>query len=658
MDFNGDIRGVHASKLRSPVTPRARASSASGEASPLVPPQSSAPLDRVEARASALPRAHMPAPEPTPEARGLWARLVRVFREHPPAVGAVMAGASALPALVGAPTTAWAQEAPRGEAATPRTDTTAVTSPRASATSPATTPTPTSAEAVDLARVSLFGLPPLGPTDTSLTAPDLGGLRYDRTGWARLDATLEDGRRVNLLPSRDDVARWLDDGSLGAPGPRAPVTLGPVAPGNVGTTAARPRDAALDSLLGGVPAGVRESPWSASFDDYFRARAAVSEVPTALAGAALRPVADGLYRVVDEIPAPIRRPFDRALGILLDNAVSLPANALTTRIPITSGPLPGAVDLGLPAYPQMQNSCGETMIATWLKAQGVPIALGEVDTQTPFFEGTNLLVDAELRNRGFSLISGPGTMEDLRTYLAHGYPVMVSVGWPNGGGHYAVVTGYDESTRMLTIDSYNADGQVAKVPYDEFAGDWGRHANLMTVAHPQRDARLGQLRAAGRLSRTPQVQEGLSISDAWVNQRLQFFVEAAYRYRGTRDDLTVRLNVTSSQSVHSTGDMFGGSLRYSHRFDSGTTVDFYAERVAIKSPADSTNLDAVLRSTAVYVGARHGPVSGRAGYERGSFQAQLQAELNRRLYTLGAEARVSVGPDGRYSVFLGATGTF
>ena len=87
-------------------------------------------------------------------------------------------------------------------------------------------------------------------------------------------------------------------------------------------------------------------------------------------------------------------------------------------------------------------------------------------------------------------------------------------------------------------------------------------------------------------------------------------------------------------------------------------MDFYAERVAIKSPADSTNLDAVLRSTAVYVGARHGPVSGRAGYERGSFQAQLQAELNRRLYTLGAEARVSVGPDGRYSVFLGATGTF
>ena len=105
------------------------------------------------------------------------------------------------------------------------------------------------------------------------------------------------------------------------------------------------------------------------------------------------------------------------------------------------------------------------------------------------------------------------------------------------------------------IDSYNADGKVAKVSYDEFAGDWGRHANLMTVAHPQRDARLGQLRAAGRLSRTPQVQEGLSISDAWVNQRLQFFVETAYRYRGTRDDLTVRLNVTSSQSAHSTGDM-------------------------------------------------------------------------------------------------------
>ena len=481
-------------------------------------------------------------------------------------------------------------------------------------------PAPQGTSNTDVTRDILFG-----PTRTSDTAVDL----------RRLESTLPDGRRINLFPSDADMSRWIADGAL-----------------------AKPIDRPLDRLLTGVSPEVRAHPWEANFDHYFRARAAVSEVPTALAGMALRPVADGLYKVVDEIPAPIRRPFDRSLGILLDNAVSLPANLLTSRIPLTNGQPPASAMLDLPAYPQMKNSCGETMVATWLKGNGIPVALGEVDTQTSFFEGTNQLMDADLRARGLSLVSGPGTMQDLETYLAHGYPVMVSVGWPDGGGHYAVVTGYDRNSQTVTIDGYRADGKVAKVPYSEFQADWGRHLNLMTVAHPQHDARLGELRAAGKISRTAKVQEGLSISDIWVTQRLDFFVEAAYRYRGTHDDLTVKLSVLSSESKYSDADMFGGSIRYSHRFDDDTTVDFYAERIPQKGPADTADVQSILRNTAIYVGARHGAVSARAGYERGSFQASLQAELTRRLMTVGAEARVSVGPEGHYNVFIGAAGTF
>lgn len=563
-----------------------------------------------------------PGERPPESSAGWLAKLNHIAQRYRGAVAGLMMGACSLPGIVGAPSTAHAQSRRDESAATA----TAV------------------AEGPPLAPRDPGELPSLSLT----TTPDAThGLVYDSSGWATLNTTLSDGRRVNLLPTRTEMLRWLDSGQLG-PTPRGTAPVPPT----------MRTDRALDALLVGVPSSVREQPWTASFDDYFRARAAVSEVPTALAGMALEPVANGLYRIVDHIPAPIRRPFDRSLGILLDNAVSIPANLLTSRVLVDAGPLPPSAALDLPAYPQIRNSCGETMVATWLKGHGVPIALGEVDTQTSFFEGTNLLEDAELRNRGFSIISGPGTMTDLKTYLAHGYPVMVSIGWPNGGGHYAVVTGYDDASRTLTIDSYNADGAVTRVPYSEFQENWGRHLNLMTVAHPQRDARLSALRQAGRISRTAQIQEGLSLSDIWVTQRLELFVEAAYRYRGTHDDLTVRLNVMTSESRYSTADMFGGSVRYSHRFDDGTRIDFYAERLPIKGPTDGGSLETVLRNTAVYVGAQHGPFGGRAGYERGVFQAQLQAELNRRLFSLGAEARVTVGPDGTFGVFLGAAGRF
>jgi hypothetical protein len=408
----------------------------------------------------------------------------------------------------------------------------------------------------------------------------------------------------------------------------------------------------------GVSPDVRNQPWTADFDDYFRARAALSEIPTALAGMALRPVAERGYQIVDQIPAPIRRPFDRALGILLENAVSLPANLLTSRIPISTGPLPESASAPVFGHPQIRNACGEVMVATWLKSQGVPVAVGEIDTQLPFVEGTNLLEDAELRQRGFSLISGPGNFDDLRTYVAHGYPVMVSVGWENGGGHYAVVTGYNERTKKLQIAGWEGDGRTVEVSYKKFQAAWERHLNQMTVAHPQRDRRLDALRAAGRVSRTAEVQEGLSLSEIWVTKRLELFVEAAYRYRGTNDDLTVRVNVNTAEREGGTAAMLGGSVRYAHRFGNGTQVELYAEHLSTGIPADQGSLQAVLRSSAAYVGVRHGPISGRAGYDRGTYQAALQADLNRRLFDLGAEARVAVNPDGSYRVFFGLSGTF
>ncbi|MGC9318836.1 MAG: fumarylacetoacetate hydrolase family protein, partial [Armatimonadota bacterium] len=114
----------------------------------------------------------------------------------------------------------------------------------------------------------------------------------------------------------------------------------------------------------------------------------------------------------------------------------------------------------------------------------------------------------------------------------------------------AVVSGYDDASGTLKIDNYTTKGEVDSVSYDRFRADWKRHANLMWVAHPQKDARLDGLRAAGRLSREAEIAEGLSISDIWVNERLEIFIETAYRYRGTKDDLVLRLNGEVKQQAN------------------------------------------------------------------------------------------------------------
>lgn len=464
-------------------------------------------------------------------------------------------------------------------------------------------------------------------------------------GADRLVVETADGRRVNLLPDFADAFKNVPASVLGR-GENEPSRGDP--------------DEAFEEALAGVPPAVRETPWKADFDEYFRARGALSEVPTALAGMWLRPAADAGYALVDRIPAAVRRPFDRALGILLDSLVSLPAAAIDLALPnaLESGALPRSVDLGIPAYPQLQSSCGETMVAAWLKGHGVPIALGEVDTQLPFFSGLNLLEDAELRKRGYSLVSGPGDVGELKTYVAHGYPVMVSVGWANGGGHYALVTGYDEARGTLKIDNYGAKGAINEVPVEKFAADWKRHENVMWVAHPQKDRRLEKLRKAGRLSREAEIAEGISISDIWVNERLEMFIEVAYRYRGTKDDLTIRGNINTAEGVHGLEDVFGGSIKYTHRFNADTSITLYAEKLSTTGNHDAESVANLLENVAIYVGAKHKGLQARAGWERGSFQGELELDLNGRLGSLDASARVSVDPNGRVAVYLGLSGTF
>jgi hypothetical protein len=104
--------------------------------------------------------------------------------------------------------------------------------------------------------------------------------------------------------------------------------------------------------------------------------------------------------------------------------------------------------------------------------------------------------------------------------------------------------------------------------------------------------------------------------------------------------------------------VIGGSLSYTRKLGPETSVNIYAERLSIAGPSNSRDTEAILRNLAVYEGARHENLTVRAGYERGSFQASVQAERQKKLARIGAEARVSVAPDGCWSVFVGAQGRF
>ncbi len=432
-----------------------------------------------------------------------------------------------------------------------------------------------------------------------------------------------------------------------------------------------------------------------TIDDFVATRAAFGQLLEAGMARVLRSTATTGYRFIDLLPPSVRRPFDQAFGILLDNAVAIPPEVLTTRLPFAAGELPARASLHLPAFPQQQNSCGETASADVQTGMGIPVALDNVDTQLPFVQGTNLDITRSLRDRGLTVISGPGTLEDLKTYVANGYPVMVSVGWQGGGGHYAVVTGYDDATGNLQINGYrfptgatrqSGGGALDQVSYSEFAADWGRRLNEMLVVHPQRDERLTPLREAGRISRTAEVQEGLSITELWFDRRalwearttsarpaaadqspIDVHLQMGWRARSRNGDLTIlRVGFTTAEIANPNNPRTANNNAldpFSWRLDSSQTVgairfNLHFSRIAQNGPEDSRDLEAVVRNTALTLGLESGGFSASAGYEREQVQARFQYVLNSQLGSLHADARVAVGPNGDFNVFIGATGTF
>jgi hypothetical protein len=401
---------------------------------------------------------------------------------------------------------------------------------------------------------------------------------------------------------------------------------------------------------------------SRTFEQNIDAEAALSLLPAALLGPAIKPAVDWVYGLIDKIPAAVRRPFERNFGLLVDNALSLLSGVTSPLVDHTlaqlhpnGAGLPTRADLQLQPYGQFKFACAETAAATILKADGVPVALADVDTQISGFDGTSGIVDAELRRRGLTLVSGVGNATKLKAFLAQGYPVLVSVGWEQGGGHAIVVSGYDEEKQSFIIDNWDGAGGKNTVKYADFLPAWSRRLNVMTAVVPTHDRRLDDLVRAGDVRRPDEIQPGLSLSDFFVTEEKKVFVEAAYRYVTASTDLTLRLSYTSDGTQ--LAQQLNGSIALRQHLADGWCLGVRIAKLSLKYQDDNW-YSFTGAPLAVYASLQGPGFSVDVGEERGSFQASLAVDLGRFIAGLGLNVNGSIDADGRWSLNAGISGNF
>lgn len=475
-------------------------------------------------------------------------------------------------------------------------------------------------------------------------------------------AAFTDARAALTLDAPDKIAKLSKPGDA--------VTFAPPDPRTVETARAQllgPTYALLSQ-----PAGLDAT--GASLLD---AEAAMGVLPAMLLASVARPATDTVYRWIDHIPAALRRPFEKAFGLALDAGVALATGAAQSLLDASvrsfapGAVRPAKVALPVEALSQLDTSCGETAVAMILKGAGEPVLLGEIDTQLGgpagvpgtslgrSAAGNTLTVDREFARRGLTAISGPSDLERLKDFVASGLPVVVAVGWANGGGHFAVVSGYDEARGTISLENWRADGRREDVPVRDFSVAWGRRMNLLTAVCPRRDARLDAWVKKGELRRPDTVAKGLSLCDFWFDAT-RLYVELAYRYVGEGTDATVRVSFNSEGlDGHGADAMrwLNGSIAVRREVARGWFVGFRVEKLSLRKQADEwTTLRTTPLGAALTV-AGPGFELSVAG-ERGGVQAALGVALAKRLADLGLTVNVSLRDDGHYALQASLAGAW
>ena len=144
---------------------------------------------------------------------------------------------------------------------------------------------------------------------------------------------------------------------------------------------------------------------------------------------------------------------------------------------------------GVPFYPQEELGCGPAAVASLLAYWGRPVSLEEI-TQEVYLEKLkgSLPVDLMLaaQKRGLAAVSYSGGLDDLRLHLKRNQPVIAFLN-PGGRlfprGHFVVVTGYDETRRVITAHSGTFPNQ--KFPAKTFLKAWVGTDYWTLLIHPK-----------------------------------------------------------------------------------------------------------------------------------------------------------------------------
>ncbi|MRR29151.1 hypothetical protein EG834_02180, partial [bacterium] len=204
------------------------------------------------------------------------------------------------------------------------------------------------------------------------------------------------------------------------------------------------------------------------------------------------------------------------------------------------------------------NNCGPATLALGLRYwgwQGDQFTISEV--VRPMRQDKNVNIE-ELA--GYVNTSAEGLQAEVRTggdlsrledLIAEGYPVIIEEAfkveksaWPGDdlwAGHYLLLTGYDQSTQLFTVqDSYYGPDQL--IPYAEISDGWQAFNHVYLLIFPKGD--LPQMQTL--LAEDWLVQDNLKRTVAAAQKQVQSQPANAFAWFNLGSSLTALQDYTSA----------------------------------------------------------------------------------------------------------------
>lgn len=201
----------------------------------------------------------------------------------------------------------------------------------------------------------------------------------------------------------------------------------------------------------------------------------------------------------DTLPTPASEPHVMIMPTAIPSRTARPTVEITATPAPTATPIPAGVQLPAPAWEKQDwNNCGPATLAITLHYYGWEGDQYSISSMLKPDRGDKNVNVEELiyyvRTQAGWLQADyrvGGEIEDLKRFLAAGYPMIVEKGFilaegDSGGGwtaHYLLLTGYDDNSDEFTAqDSYL--GPDLKVSYRELDEGWQAFNRVYILIYP------------------------------------------------------------------------------------------------------------------------------------------------------------------------------